>query len=150
MGLPYGAGNQPAGWTPPSAYYPVPQQAPYVVYQDPSSGQADTGRLIDQATRQFVYTSAGNTQGMSSVQQCVLIAWGTLTIGVTAAGTFNGGWQNQVQSLFVNSVRYLVSNKLMSITQFQVARFGTNGVKVTIKWRDLTTDQEYPFTVVSN
>ena len=73
MANPYGAGNQPAGWSPPSAYYPIQSSSPYVVYPDPNSGISDSGRLIDQKTRQFVYTSSGDPQGMPSVAQCLLI-----------------------------------------------------------------------------
>jgi hypothetical protein len=148
VGIPYGAGNQPAGWTPPSAYYPIPSQVPYVVFPDPTSGLADTGRLIDQGTRQFVYTAAGDAQGMPSVAQCLLIAWGTIKLQATIP-TFVAGWENRVQSLYLNAARFLLANKLMSIVSFQTTRFGNNGVKVNIKWRDLTTGIEYPYTVPS-
>jgi hypothetical protein len=142
--LPYGAGGQPAGWTPPSAYYPVSPALPYVVYQDPQTGLADSGRLIDQGTRRFVFTSAGNTQGMSSVAQCVLIAWGTLNL-LPAVPTFSGGWQNKVQSMYASAVRYLTQNKLMAILSYSFTRYGANGVKVVIQWRDLTTGLENTF-----
>ena len=146
MGQVYGAGNQPAGWTPPSAYYPVPSQSPYVVYQDPFTGQADSGRLIDPGTRQFVYTAAGDTEGMGTVPQCVLIAWGTLKLQASVP-VFFVGWENRVRSLYLDAARYLITNKLVSIVSFQTTRFGSNGVKVDIKWKDLTTGVEYPYTV---
>ena len=146
MANPYGAGSQPAGWTPPSAYYPIPAQSPYVVYQDPVTGLSDSGRLIDQGTRQFVYTAAGDTEGMPTVAQCLLIAWGTLK-PLAAVPTFVSGWENRVQSLYLNAARFLITNKLMSIVTFQTTRFGPNGVKVNIKWKDLTTGIEYPYTV---
>jgi hypothetical protein len=146
MANPYGAGNQPAGWTPPSAYYAIPDQVPYVVYQDPFTGLADSGRLIDPRTKQFVYTAAGDTQGMPTVNQCVLIAWGTLKLQASVP-TFVVGWENRIRSLYLNAARFLITNKLMSIVSFQTTRFGSNGVKVNIKWKDLTSGIEYPFTV---
>ena len=146
MANPYGVGNQPAGWSPPSAYYPIQSSSPYVVYPDPNSGISDSGRLIDQKTRQFVYTSSGDPQGMPSVAQCLLIAWGTIK-PEGAVPTFVAGWDSQVRSLYLNAARYLISNKLMSIVSFQTTRFGSNGVKVNIKWKDLTTGIEYPYTV---
>ena len=147
-----GAGNQPAGWSPAAAYYPVPPTPAYVPFPDPQTGQADTGRLIDPKTRQFVYQTNSNgyadAQGMGTVPQLVMIAWGRIDVRskVKLIGT---GYQKQIQDLYTSAVSQFVNAKLMAIVSLDSVRFGTNGVKTTIRWRDLTTNIEHTFTPAS-
>jgi hypothetical protein len=146
MPNPYGAGNQNAGWTPAGAYYPVSAPPTYVPFPDPSTGLADSGRLIDQGTRQFVYDANGDPQGMGTVDQCVQIAWGTIQLQALVP-TFSGGWEQQVQSVYTSAVQSLLSNTppLLAIVSFTLTRFGQNGLTVAIKWKDLTTNVESTF-----
>jgi hypothetical protein len=145
MGAVYGAGTQPAGWTAPAAYYPLTQKPPYVVFPDSVTGASDTGRYIDPSTRRFVYTQSGDPQGMPTVAQLVLIAWGTISLSA-AVPTFDSNWQNQVQMLYVNAAKGILAAKLMQILSFTLTRFGRNGLKVVIKWKDLTTSIENTYS----
>lgn len=154
MNKPYGAGSQPAGWTPAGVYTPVASPSgPYVPFPDPETGLADTGRLIDTGTRQFVYAASGDPQGMPTVAQLVLIAWGTIKLQKQIE-TFADGWQQQVQSIYTSAVQSLLSNKppLMAITSFQMTRFGQSaqtGLSLVIKWTDLTTNTDFTFKPAS-
>ena len=148
MGTVYGAGSQPAGWTAPAAYYPLAQKPPYVVFPDSVTGVSDTGRYIDPGSKRFVYTPNGDPQGMGTVAQLVLIAWGSISISASVP-TFDSNWQNQVQMLYVNAAKGILAAKLMQILSFTLTRFGRNGLKVVIKWRDLTASIENTFNTTT-
>jgi len=60
--------------------------------------------------------------------------------------TFDSNWQNQVQMLYVNAAKGILAAKLMQILSFTLTRFGRNGLKVVIKWKDLTTSIENTYS----
>lgn len=133
-----GAGSQPAGVTPASGFITQPAVRSSVVYPKPSTGEPQSGRLLDPKTRSFASTDDGRFAGMSSVEQCVLIAWSTFDY--SSIGPLDAGYPNRARDAYLGAVRFLLDSRLMEVVDFQMKRFGSSGLRVVIRWRDLTTN----------
>lgn len=139
-----GAGVQGAGTTAAGGYYPLPPNGDTIVYPDPSTGIPQTGRRIDPRTHSISQTAGGSAYGMSTMQQLVEIAWGTID-ATKFPKTFDSSYAQQVTSLYEGAVQTWINQRMMRIDAFVLTRFGSNGLKVEIRWSDLTSGTSHSF-----
>lgn len=142
-----GAGTQPAG-TSAAGYGVAPQQivgpSP-VVFPDPQTGLSDTGRLIDVATGEFLFTTAGLAQGCSTVYQLIVLAAADLDFSELDVDSPDA--RTKFVQIIEDGMDGIVNQGLMAIVAIPVtpivnAAEQVTGYTGTMQWLDLSTGQE--------
>lgn len=142
--MPIGAGGCPAGSSPAGYGVIDTATAPNLVpLPDPRTGLSQGGRNIDQATKDYTFTSDGRLQGMPNVNQLVLIAIQNADFStITEKGP---NFAQQLRDVVQNALADLITRNLVKLTTVTVLdrQPGMNpdaGVAIAY-WIDLTTGQ---------
>ena len=149
--MPLGIGFAPIGGslfgfgTPDSA-------APFgnAILVEPTSGIPRDCRRIDARSRQYTFAANGSSDGMSGVQQRVLLAIATVR-GSSALGAFgkaqgpqkhSAAAAKQVDADIRLALKDLVDAKVIEIVDTNPQDFSAIGVTDVVRFRDLTTGLE--------
>lgn len=148
--MPLGAGLCPAGVAP--AGYGVPDTVGppnAVTLPHPKTGQPMGGRAINASTGDYVFMSDGRIQGMSNVQQLVLLAIRTLLgtsvatdLGIDLTGLQEKGpdFQRKLSTVIAKAFKPLVDQKFVRLDRVSVLSTpNPDGAFAAIEWFDLTT-----------
>jgi hypothetical protein len=157
--MPIGAGFAPAGTS--SAGYGVPDAATVPnnsVLPDLRTGLPQTGRFINPATGDYVFTADGRLLGMDTVPQLVLLAMMT-TLGSSAIPTLgqtytqiqekSRDFQQQMATAITSALADLIKRKFVKVNSITVQQPPSNpdAGMVLFQWTDLTTGLSYKNTV---
>lgn len=143
-----GFGSQPAGSSPYGLGTPAtaPSQAGGI-FVDPATGLSTGSRLIDPATRDYVYDENGRAVGMSDVQQLVFLAVSTrkgsaamreLGQELEKIDRITANTARRVDVTMRDAVQHLVSRGLIAVTGTTVEVVGSSRIQMSLLWRDLT------------
>jgi hypothetical protein len=139
--MPIGAGLFPAGLFP--AGFGQPEQAgppATALLPDPSTGQTQTGRLINQQTGDYVFTADGRLEGMATVSQLVLLA--IKNIDLSQIQQKGPGFERALAARVQAAVADLVTRGLVQIISVvQAATSNPDAGIAVLTWRDLTQGQ---------
>lgn len=123
---------------------PVQQQT---ILIDATDGSNQNARKVDPYTGQYVLDQYGRVQGMSGIQQMVMMRAGTLldSSAVTDLGlappppTAIPGIEMTLKNQLTAAMKDLVDQKLIEITRVEVFKApGSTVVQRFMFWRDLT------------
>ena len=131
----YGAGTAPAG-------YGIPDQAPFSPTSpliDPATGLSQTGRLIDQQTKDYVFTADGRLQGMPTVRQLVLLA--ITDIDLSTLTEKGPNFAATLTTLVQNALASLITRKLVLLKQVTVLQPSSDSGIAVANWVDLTNGE---------
>ena len=146
--MPLGAGIAPAGSAPAGFGSPDVAQVPSkVIWPDPVTGLSQTAAKLDARTGQPTFDALGRRQGMSGIQQMVLLRAKTIrgssviaNLGLQAAsGVIGPNTQRQLADAFAVAMADIVAQKLIKILSVTVDQFSQSGEYVIFRWQDLTT-----------
>jgi hypothetical protein len=136
-----GAGFQKAGFSPAGIGSPSPAAVNQTVpLPDPLTGLGQTCRLINYQTGDYSFTADGRVQGMSSVQQLVLLALmdSNLFRGIEDKGN---GFQRKLAAAVQNQLASFIRQgwvQLMSVDFANASAGSPDAAGVLVRWRDLT------------
>lgn len=127
------------------------------IYIDGANGAQQDARKIDPFTGRYILTTQGNAQGMSGIQQRVLIAIKTArnSAGVQDLGNPSGtiqkvgrDVQKQISDAYRLALKTMTDAKDIEIVGIDFAPpFSPTGQFLTLRWRDLTTTTEHSTTI---
>jgi hypothetical protein len=116
-----------------------------------ASGDAMQARKIDPVTGQYVYNEDDQVEGMSGVQQLVLMRVATLLnssavrgLGVGApAGVISQSTEMRLADEIRVALRDIVDARLIQVVSISYQKHPTSSlVYRSLRWRDLTTNNE--------
>lgn len=120
----------------------------FAVLVDAVTGKQQTARKIDPSVRNYVLDYNGGVQGMSGIQQMVLLRVKT-ALNSSALPGFGlqqlGGtkvtpnFQRTITAAITNALQDLVTAKLISIAGIQIQQPSNTQYQTTVTWMDLTT-----------
>lgn len=151
--MPVGLGLTPLG-TSFAGYGQVDTVAgpPKGIYIDAANGQQWDSRKIDPFSGRYVKTASGTAQGMSGVQQMVLIAIKTVRNTAVVKNIGNGAFaiqkvgrdvQKQISDALRLALKPLVDAKQVQISSIDFGTPPTGTAQfVTLRWIDVTTGLE--------
>lgn len=121
--------------------------------QNAQTSKQQGSRRINPATGDYVMNSFGRIEGMSDVQQMVLLAVSTElgSSSVVALGhelksidRITTNFAKRVETVLRNALAALVNDKQIEIQAIRVERMPQSGrAYVQLLWRDLTSDVEH-------
>jgi hypothetical protein len=137
-----GAGATPAGSSSGGSGAPASTVTPgTVILPDQLTGQTQTGRYIDPTTGQYDLATTGYAIGMGTVPQLVQLA--IFDIDFTVIDVIANDTQSKMTNLLTSALAPFIAQKLLAIVSVNASQIGPNGEGATLRWRDLTTGQEY-------
>lgn len=117
------------------------------------TGQSTGSRRLDPKTKDYVLDEYGRIEGMSNVQQLVLVAVSTeqgssavRTLGqdLKKIDRITNNFEKRVENVLRAALSHLTDDNLIEIKSITTTRLPTTGRAYTkLVWRDLTTDLEH-------
>lgn len=148
-----GIGVQPTGITPTGYGSPSQSANPsQKVLLDAAAGVSTGSRRINPVTRDYVFNSDGNIEGMNNVRQLVQLAVTNAAPQLQELEKLDAGFEKGVLSVVTTAVAPLVAQGIIEVVGVSVRTNEEGGLKpgqaVTVfKWRDRTNNEEISETI---
>lgn len=148
-----GFGSQPYGGSP----YGIGQPSDVnpnggSVLKNAFNGVAQGSRRIDSRSKDYVLNTYGRIEGMSNVQQLVLLAVATdlgsssmtdLGQALKRIDRITTNFERTVDSTLRAALAHLTNDNLVEIQSITTTKLGNGRAFIQLRWRDLTTSQEH-------
>jgi hypothetical protein len=146
-----GAGFSAAGFSPAGTGDVDTASAPPTTNMVDEKGAQQSARAIDAATGDYILNADGRFRGMPRVRQLVLLRIRTLLnssainrLGLEQlAGDRDSGTPRRFENSLRAALSDLVTAKLVTIIDITSAVELPTRLRGALRWRDLTTNQEY-------